>query len=85
MAELPNKTSDRAYYLFALRIVGDFGATIAVPAILAAWIGSLLDEKYGHAPLFTAICLLTAFLATARIITKKAKRYGQQYDELNRK
>ncbi|MFA6485878.1 MAG: AtpZ/AtpI family protein [Candidatus Magasanikbacteria bacterium] len=82
MLEKPPKTSDRQYYLFALRIVSDFGATIAVPAILAAWIGTWLDEKYNRAPLFLAICLIVAFAATARIIQKKAKKYGEEYQKM---
>lgn len=76
------KKSDRAYYLFAFRIVGDFGATIAVPAILAALLGNWLDEKYSKYPLFTVILLIIAFLATARIIQKKAKKYGKEYEQL---
>lgn len=76
------KTSDRAYYLFALRIIGDFGATIAVPAVLAAIIGTRLDEKYDRSPLFTISFLVVAFLATARIIQKKAKKYGDEYSKM---
>jgi len=82
MTEAPKKTSDRAYYMFALRIVGDFGATIAVPAVLGALLGTWLDGKYQKYPLFTAICLAVAFLTTIRIIQKKAKRYGREYEQL---
>lgn len=81
MTEKP-KTSDRAYYLFALRIVGDFGASIAVPAVLAAIIGSRLDEKFGTYPLFVILFLLVAGLLTAKSITKKAKKYGEVYNDL---
>jgi F0F1-type ATP synthase assembly protein I len=46
----PQKKSDRAYYLFALKIVGDFGASIAVPVVVFALLGQWLDEKYHSAP-----------------------------------
>jgi len=82
---MPNeskKPSDRAYYLFALRIVGDFGATIAVPAVLASLLGRWLDEKYDKYPLFIILSLLVAFLLTIRIIQTKAKRYGDEYNKM---
>jgi len=82
MDNQPQSSNDRKYYLFALRIVGDFGATIAIPAVLGALLGKWLDEKYHHYPLFTAICLLVAFAITIQIIRKKAKRYGDEYQKL---
>ncbi|OGH93620.1 MAG: hypothetical protein A2538_04165 [Candidatus Magasanikbacteria bacterium RIFOXYD2_FULL_41_14] len=81
MTEQP-KTSDRTYYLFALRIVGDFGASIAVPAVLAALIGNWLDEKFTTYPLFVVLCLAVAALLTAKSITKKSKKYGEEYNKL---
>ncbi|MFA7653629.1 MAG: AtpZ/AtpI family protein [Candidatus Magasanikbacteria bacterium] len=77
------KTSDRAYYMFAMRIVGDFGIAIAVPAVLGVLLGNWLDNKFDKYPLFLIICLVLAFAATVRIIQKKAKRYGDQYNKLN--
>lgn len=76
------KTSDRAYYLFALRIVGDFGIAIAVPAVLGAVLGRTLDEKYHRASLFTVLCLIVAFLITISIVYKKAKYYGNEYQKM---
>ncbi len=82
MLENSPKPSDRAYYLFALRIVGDFGITIAVPAVLAAFLGRYLDDKYGHYPLFTIICLIVVFGLTMFSLRKKAKRYGAHYQQM---
>jgi len=78
----PKQSSDRQYYMFALRIVGDFGITIAVPAVLGTLLGQWLEDKYGHAPFFTVFCLIIAFLITIRIIQKKAKKYGDQYEKM---
>ncbi len=82
MNNQPKPQNDRKYYMFALRIMGDFGATIAVPAVLGALIGTWLDEKYQKYPLFTVVCLIVAFLATIKIIRKKAQRYGDEYNKL---
>lgn len=82
MPELGKKTTDRAYYFFALRIVGDFGATIAVPVVLGALIGQWLDEKYHQAPLFLVIGFVVAALLSGKLIYKKAKKYGEEYQKL---
>ncbi len=78
----PKKTSDRAYYMFALRIVGDFGASIAVPVVLLALLGQWLDEKYHKSPLFLIIGFLFAALVSGKIIYSKAKRYGDEFQML---
>ncbi len=77
-----NKTSDRQYYTFALRIIGDFGASIAIPVIVSVLIGQYLDEKYQRSPLFTIIAFVISALISAKIIHKKAKRYGILYQKL---
>jgi len=81
----PQKTSDRDYYLFALRIIGDFGATIAVPIVVLALVGQYLDEKYARTPLFTVLGFTIAAVTSGRIIYRKAKRYGVEYQKMNKK
>lgn len=81
----PKKTTDREYYLFAFRIMGDFGATIAVPVVLFVLLGKYLEDHYGHAPWFTIIGFVLAAVLTAKLITKKAKRYGQEYQNMEDK
>ncbi|MDD4476838.1 MAG: AtpZ/AtpI family protein [Candidatus Paceibacterota bacterium] len=78
----PEKTSDREYYFFALKIFGDFGVTIAAPAIIFVLIGQHFDEKYEKYPLFTVLFLLAAFFLTIRIIQRKAKKYGEEYQNM---
>ena len=72
----------RAYYLFGLRIVGDFGATIAAPAVAAALIGSRLDARWSTKPYVTLACLALAFGLSAIIIRRKAALYGKDYQNL---
>lgn len=76
------KTTDRDYYFFAIKIFGDFGIAIAAPAVIAAWIGTKLDNHYHRYPLFTILCLLLSFLATIKIIQKKSRRYGRIYQKM---
>lgn len=75
-------TSDRAYITFGFRIVGDFGATIAVPAVLGALAGRWLDARWGTKPWTLVLCLVIAFTGTALIVVRKAKAYGKEYQAL---
>ncbi len=74
--------SDRAYYLFGLKIAGDFGASIAVPVVILALLGQWLDEKYDKSPLFLILGFVLAALISAKIIYKKAKVYGEIYQKM---
>jgi F0F1-type ATP synthase assembly protein I len=75
----------RKNMFFALRIVGDFGATIAVPVVLLALLGKWLDAKYGTAPSLLIAGFVLAATLSAVSIARKAKRYAKTYDELNRR
>lgn len=75
--------SDRQYYLFALKIMGDFGVAIAVPVVVLVLVGQWLDEKYNFAPFFTIFGFVLAALASVRIIYKKTKIYGEQYKKMD--
>ncbi len=88
MAEISPKqptNDDRKYYMFALRIIGDFGATLAVPVVIMAMIGQKMDDKYGTRPLYLILGMAVAAIFTGRMIYKKAKRYGKQFQDLDKK
>ena len=72
----------RAYYLFGLRIMADFGATLAVPAVLAALIGPKLDARWGSKPYALIASLALAFGLSALMIRRKATVYGKEYQNL---
>lgn len=82
MGDQNQPKNNRAYYLFALKIVGDFGIAIAAPVVIFSLIGQHFDEKYHRTPLFTIIGFVVAAALSARLIYKKAKRYGQEYQNL---
>lgn len=73
---------DRKYYLFAVRIIGDFGASIAVPVVVFVLIGQWLDGKYDKSPWFTIFGFALAAILSGKMIYKKAKRYGKEYQDL---
>lgn len=77
-----SQNSDRKYYLFALKIMGDFGVAIAVPVVIMVLLGQWLDGKYSSAPLFTVFGFIIAALVTVKTIYKKAKIYGKEYQKL---
>ena len=78
----PTKKNDREYYLFALKIVGDFGVNIAAPVIVFALIGQTLDEKYHTRPWFLILGFVVAAILSGLIIYRKAKRYGDEYQKM---
>ncbi|MEK7125354.1 MAG: AtpZ/AtpI family protein [Patescibacteria group bacterium] len=77
--------NDRQYYLFGLRIAGDFGLTIAIPVVLLVLLGRSLDERYQQGWLFTVLAFILAALISGTIIYRKAKKYGQEYQKLDEK
>lgn len=79
---MAKNADDRAFYLFGLRIVGDFGATLALPAVAAGWIGSRLDARWDSKPTALFACLALAFAFSAVVIRRKAAAYGKEYQDL---
>lgn len=82
MPEPPKKYSDREYYLFALRIAGDFGVSIAAPVVIFAWVGQYMDEKYGTRPWLLILGFVLAALLSGIMIYRKAKKYGDIYKKM---
>lgn len=68
-----------------MKIAGDFGATIAVPVVLFALIGQKLDNAYGTRPLYLTIGMVLAAILTSKMIYTKSKKYGQQFQDLDKK
>lgn len=81
----PKKTNSRQYQLFAFKMLGDFGVSIAAPVVLLVLVGQYLDGKYDKLPLFTVLGFVLAALLTAKIIYKKVKFYGEEYKRMNEK
>jgi hypothetical protein len=71
-----------AYRRLALKAFFDFSGAIAIPAVLAAFVGQWLDERYATGQRYLFVSLAVAFLLTSVIIVKKAKKYGAAYEHL---
>ena len=76
---------DRKYMLLGLRIAADFGATLAVPVILFVIVGQWLDGRYDTGYNFTAVAFVFAAILSAKMILKKSKAYGKEYQSLDKK
>ncbi len=76
---------DRRYAMLGLRIASDFGATIAVPVILLVMGGQWLDGKYHTNPRYTILAFILAAGISGRMIYKKAKSYGKEFQEMENK
>jgi hypothetical protein len=83
MSILPKDSKSRKYILLGFRIMGNFGATIAIPVILFVIFGQWLESKFGHEPYFTIAGFVIAALLTAVMIKKKAKQFAKEYHDLN--
>lgn len=84
MALKNNGQIDRKFVLFGLKIVGDFGVTIAVPVIFFVYLGQKLDARYGTSIRFTVIAFVVSALISGLLVYKHAKEYGKQYQDLSK-
>lgn len=75
---------DYKYYLLGLQAVGDFGATIAIPAVLLSWLGKRLDAAWGTRPAFLIAGFALAAALSAYAVWRRAKAYGRKFEELSR-
>ena len=85
MPLLPQDKKERQYMLLGLRIIGDFGAIIALPVVMFVLVGQYLDEKYATGWKFTALGFILAVPLSGIMIFKKAKAYGEEYKKLDDK
>ena len=83
MSLLPEDPKERKYILMGLRIIGDFGAILAVPVVVFVLLGQWLEGKYGYEPWFTVTAFILAAVLSAKMIYKRAKAYGEEYEKLD--
>jgi len=74
---------DRRYAMFGLRIVGDFGASIAIPVVVLVWLAQRLEAKFGHAPYLTITAFVLAAVFSGWSVYRQAKAYAVEYQKLN--
>lgn len=74
--------NDREYYLFALRIVGDFGVSLAIPVIGFALLGRYLDKILDTGHWLLVLGFVLAAIISGLIIYRKAGTYGAEFQSL---
>ncbi|OIO52791.1 hypothetical protein COY93_02780 [Candidatus Uhrbacteria bacterium CG_4_10_14_0_8_um_filter_58_22] len=74
---------DRRYIQLGLRIVGEFGAIIAVPVVLLTILGRHADSRYGTAPAGLIAGFVLAALFSGVSIYRRAKRFGREYQAID--
>ncbi len=77
------KSTDREYMMLGIQIIGDFGASIAVPVVGLVLLGQWLEGKYGYAPWFTVTAFILAAFISGKMIYKKAKEYSAKYQAID--
>jgi F0F1-type ATP synthase assembly protein I len=77
-----SNTLERKYWVFALRIAGDFGATIAVPVVLFVYLGKKLDARWDTQPWLMIAGFVLAASISGISIYRKAKKLGSEYQAL---
>jgi len=84
-AKPANAGLERRYQVLGFRIMGEFGATIAAPVVILAWLGKKLDQAYGTGPWLLIAGFTLAFAFSAATIYRRSKAYGREYEELEKK
>lgn len=77
-----NSEDHKRLTAFALRILGEIGGLIAVPAIVFTYAGRRLDAYFDTGPLVTVCALLGSFFLSMAAVAMKAADYADRYDEL---
>lgn len=79
---MPLSEADRRSYLLGIKIMGDFGASIALPVVAFVLAGKWLQTKFGFAPFGIMGGFVIAAVISTLIIRRKAKWYAAEYKAL---
>jgi F0F1-type ATP synthase assembly protein I len=82
MPATPTSDADRRYAMLGFRIVAEFGAAIAVPAVLASVVGRRLDEAYGTGPSLLIASFAVAAACTAAMVYRRARSFAREYQAI---
>lgn len=76
------KQSDSRYWIFGLRIVGEFGGLIAIPVVLFVLAGRWLDGRWGTKPLFIIVGFVVAAVVSGMMVWRRSKEVAEEYQKL---
>ena len=70
------------HLLSNIKIVGNFGGTIAIPVVIFVLGGQWLDKRYHASPWFTIMAFVLAAIVSGKMIYSKSKMYGKEYQKM---
>lgn len=79
---MPLSEDERRSYLLGIKIMGDFGAAIAIPVVAFVLVGKWLQTKYGFAPFGIIGGFLIAATVSVITIRRKVRWYAAEYKSL---
>jgi MFS-type transporter involved in bile tolerance (Atg22 family) len=82
MPAKPTSDADRRYAMLGFRIIAEFGAVIAVPAVIASVIGRRLDAAYGTRPTLLIASFTAAAIGTALMLIRRARAFAKEYEAI---
>lgn len=65
---------EKAWYADSLRLFGRLSAWIALPVVLASFLGKWLDKKYETEPWLLLVCIGFSFVVSMVVLVKEAVR-----------
>ncbi len=77
-------SKDRKYAILAMKIAGDFGATLAVPVVLLVLLAQWLQGRYDFGIWIIILAFAVAALISGNSIFKKAKYYSKRYQDIEK-
>ena len=80
--QINEKQSDSQYWMFGMRIVGEFGGLIAIPVVLFVLAGRWLDGRWGTKPVFIIVGFVIAAVVSGIMVWKRAKEVAEEYQKL---
>ncbi len=79
-----NQQSDRRYFLFALRIMGELVWMIAAPVVILALFGKWIDTRFGTRPIFLIAGFVLAAITSGISVWRRTKELGKEYQDLDK-
>ena len=79
---MSNSEDHRRLTAFTLKIIGEIGGLIAVPAIVFTSLGRKLDLWFDTGPACTVVALLAAFFISMAAVATRTAEYADRYDAL---
>ena len=79
---MSSQNDDRKFWLFGIRIMGEFGGLIAIPVVVFVFLGRWLDGRWATTPWMTIGGFVLAAIISSIIVWRRTKEVAREYQEL---